>query len=57
MEKDFKKLLNAFGESHHACRTIEKTSRGLTGDQKDDMSDYLEKYLCDVRFRKEMAQS
>ena len=57
VEKDFKELLNWFGESHLACRTIEKTSRGLTGDQKDDMFDYVEKYIFDVRFRQEIAPS
>ena len=57
VEEDFKSLLTWYGESHLACRTIEKTSRGLTEDQKDDMFDYVEKYIFDVRFRKEIAQS
>ena len=53
MEKDFKRLLREFAcESHQTSETLENTSSGLTEGQKEDMFDYLQKYILDVRFRK-----
>ena len=53
MEKDFKRLLTKFAcDSHQTSETLENTSSGLTKDQKEDMFEYLETYILDVRFRK-----
>ena len=53
VEKDFRRLLYKFTDTHQTGETLRNTSRGLTGGQSDDMFEYLDNYIIDVRFRKQ----
>jgi len=55
--KDFQKLFEHFGQNSRTLDILRNDTRGLTDGEREDMGEYLEKYIFDVRFRQIIAQS
>ena len=55
---DFERLFKHFsGQLFEKYDKLVDVYEGLTRDESADMGEYLEKYICDVRFRQIIAQS